>query len=255
MDEIIPSGDQNVNNMTMTSKQIAELTNKRHDHVLRDIHELVDKGVIDLPKSGNISYEDSYGRKQPAYRLSKRDTIVLTSGYSAQQRAAIIDRWLELESAPKQFDPSSLTRLDILTMAIESEKKVIELQKENDTLYIENQTQKHALEYQKPLADFGSSLCESKSLIATTQLAATHGIEVSAQVLNRFLCEDGVIRKVNGVWVLTAHFLDKGYGKMVAYKYKNSEGEECTAENLRWTQLGRMFVLDLWKKRNAGVKK
>lgn len=264
MDEIIPNSDQNVNNMTMTSKQIAELTNKRHDHVLRDIKELVDKGVICLPKIGETSDTlkseqifvlDSQGKKQPAYQLTKRDTLVLTSGYSAQQRAAIIDRWLELESAPKAFDPSNLTRLEILTMAIESEKKVIELQKENDVLYIENQTQKHAIEYQKPLADFGSALCESKSLIPTTQLAATQGIQTSAQILNRFLCEENVIRKVNGVWVLTAYFQDKGFGKMVAFPYTNKDGEKCTNEQLRWTQEGRKFVLELWKKRNSEVKK
>ena len=56
-------------------------------------------------------------------------------------------------------------------------------------------------------------------------------------------------------WVLTAHFLDKGYGRMVAYQYTNSAGEKCTTEQLRWTQACRMFVLDLLKKRNAGVKK
>lgn len=257
-DNMLPEKNDNVkknlnysNIATMTSKQIAELTGKDHRKVNRDIKILIDQGAIDVAKIGQIFLEDSYGRNQPAYQLTKRDTLVLTSGYSAQQRAAIIDRWLELESTPKLP-----TGKEIAYAYIAEIEKNERLLKENDVLYVENNTQKQALEYQRPFVEHSEALRESKSLIATTQLAATQGIEVSAIILNRFLCYEGVLRRVNGTLVLTADYLDKGYGKIVAYQYKNSADEQCTSEQFRWTQEGRAFVLDLWKKRKlAEVKK
>jgi phage regulator Rha-like protein len=90
---------------TMTSREIADLTGKRHDHVLRDLQTLCDQGVIDLPKFGEIS-KDTMNRDQTMYRLPKRETLILTSGYSATQRAAIIDRWLELEGQIAAMTPA-----------------------------------------------------------------------------------------------------------------------------------------------------
>lgn len=248
---------------TMTSKEIAELTGKQHGHVIRDINDLADVGAIHLSKTGEIFskkdllkseqiyLQDSYGRNQPAYRLTKRDTLVLTSGYSAPQRAAIIDRWLELESNVVAIDEEQIAE-NYLAKIKEAKRLAIEnknLLLKNDQLYIESQTQKQALDYQQPFVEHSQALRESKSLIATTQLAATQGIEVSAIKLNKFLEKEGVLRKVNNTLVLTAHFLNNGYGKMVAYKYTDSKGEQCTAEQLRWYEEGRAFVLALWKKR------
>jgi phage regulator Rha-like protein len=90
---------------TMTSREIAELTGKRHDHVMRDLQNLSDQGVIDLPKFGEIA-KDAMNRDQTIYRLPKRETLILTSGYSATQRAVIIDRWLELEGQIAALTPA-----------------------------------------------------------------------------------------------------------------------------------------------------
>jgi len=82
---------------TMSSLEIAELTGKRHDHVVRDLKELEEQGVIDLPKFGEIE-TFANNRNRTVYHLPQRETLILTSGYSHVQRAAIIDRWLELET-------------------------------------------------------------------------------------------------------------------------------------------------------------
>lgn len=37
----------------MSSREIAELTEKRHDHVLRDIRKLIDEGAIGAPNFGD----------------------------------------------------------------------------------------------------------------------------------------------------------------------------------------------------------
>lgn len=80
----------------MTSREIADLSGSTHDAVLKTIRRLVVEGVV----SGN---EPPYMHPQKsqtytAFLLSFRDTMVALSGYSAELRAKIIDRWQKLET-------------------------------------------------------------------------------------------------------------------------------------------------------------
>ncbi len=85
----------NLTRQVMSSREIAELTGKSHDNVLRDARALVKQGVL---KSEETPYtHPQNGQAYPEFLLSQRDTLVLVSGYNAQLRAKIIDRWQELE--------------------------------------------------------------------------------------------------------------------------------------------------------------
>lgn len=81
---------------TMSSREIAELTESNHFNVLTTIRALVERGVI----SGNETpyVHPQNGQTYVEFRLSYRDTMVVVSGYSVELRAKIIDRWQELES-------------------------------------------------------------------------------------------------------------------------------------------------------------
>jgi phage antirepressor YoqD-like protein len=96
--------------VTMTSREIAQLTMSSHDNVLKTIRRLVGEGVVSSNETPYRSEQN--GQLYPEFLLSFRDTMVLVSGYSAQLRAAIIDRWQELESAvpaPAFAIPTSLS--------------------------------------------------------------------------------------------------------------------------------------------------
>ncbi len=82
----------------MSSREIAELTGKRHDHVMRDARQMLIElyGENDLPKFGGV-YKGGNGEDRPCYHLPKRETLILVSGYNLTMRARIIDRWQELE--------------------------------------------------------------------------------------------------------------------------------------------------------------
>ena len=86
----------------MSSLEIAELTNKRHDNVLRDIRAMLDELYAG---SSDLSYNeiqgvrviiDDIGRMACVY-LDKRHSLVLVTGYSAKLRDAVIKRWQYLE--------------------------------------------------------------------------------------------------------------------------------------------------------------
>jgi len=50
---------------TMSSREIAELTGKRHDHVMRDIRTMLEELKLTGPSFGG-SYKDSTGRSLPS---------------------------------------------------------------------------------------------------------------------------------------------------------------------------------------------
>lgn len=81
----------------ITSLQIAEATGKKHQHIMRDIRDLLDQGC-DESNFGLINYIDSRGRCKPCYNLTKKGALLLASGYSALLREKIINRLEELET-------------------------------------------------------------------------------------------------------------------------------------------------------------
>ncbi len=80
----------------MSSREIAELTGKRHDNVLRDIKNLL-AALGEDPLKFEAMCLDSYRRPQAGFALPKREPLILVSGYGPMMRAKIIDRWMELE--------------------------------------------------------------------------------------------------------------------------------------------------------------
>jgi len=91
----------------MTSLEIAGLCDKRHDHVMADIRNMLQQLNIQSPEfSGD--YRDDRGRSYPLFHLPKDLCLTLVSGYSVVLRKRIIDRWLELENSQQVSVPQSL---------------------------------------------------------------------------------------------------------------------------------------------------
>ncbi len=92
----------------MSSLEIAQRTGKDHRNVLADIRKMLEE----LYPEGESKFEGSYlseqNKPQPYFNLPKRECLVLASGYSVNLRAAIIDRWQELEDAEAQRQQAAL---------------------------------------------------------------------------------------------------------------------------------------------------
>lgn len=89
---------QNVARTTMSSREISELTGKRHDHVMRDIRNMLSELKITDPKFGG-TYLDGAGRSLPCFHLDRELTETLVTGYSIPLRHKVIRRLHELEDA------------------------------------------------------------------------------------------------------------------------------------------------------------
>ena|SRR5690554_2091875 len=76
---------------TMSSREIAELTGKRHDHVKRDIRNMCKQLEIDSAQFC-AQYRDGSGRTFPCFNLNFHLASTLIAGYSSKARMAIISR-------------------------------------------------------------------------------------------------------------------------------------------------------------------
>lgn len=121
--EIAPS--QNVAR-TMSSREIADLVEARHNDVVVTIERLFAKGLL---RSSRISRREATGgRPIEVYDLCERDTHLVIAGYSDEHRARVIDRWQELEesNAKPAFDIASLNDPKVLlALLTDNVRKVV----------------------------------------------------------------------------------------------------------------------------------
>lgn len=99
----------NIANQTMSSLEIAELVNSRHDKVKQSIERLVDRSIITQPPMGDESYKDGSGRTvtMRVYYVGKRESLICVAQLCPEFTARIVDRWQELEerAAKPALDP------------------------------------------------------------------------------------------------------------------------------------------------------
>lgn len=110
---------------TMSSREIADLVEKRHDNVFRTIETLLARGTIALPQIEEVANDGPGPRLVTQYRVGKRDSYVIVAQLSPEFTARLVDRWQELEASASA--PLALSRLQILEMAMESERERVAL--------------------------------------------------------------------------------------------------------------------------------
>lgn len=128
--ELLPITEKNAS-LTMSSREIAELCEKRHDHVMVDIRKMLNELEISSPEFSG-QYKTADGRMQPCFYLPKDLTLTLIAGYNVKLRKRIIDRWQELEA--KQAVQLPQTFAEALRLAAD-------LEEQKQALLIENQQQ------------------------------------------------------------------------------------------------------------------
>lgn len=153
--------------LTMTSREIAELTGKQHGNVMRDIRALLDT----LEQDSNLnfvcvtsSYTAETGQVYPQYELDKDTTLCLVAGYDALVRMKIIKRWQELEQAATA-NQSKLphTYIEALEALLAAEKEKLALQEANAEM--------------KPKAEYFDHLVARNLLLGVRDTAKELGVK------------------------------------------------------------------------------
>ena len=208
---------------TMSSREIADLTNSGHDNVLKTIRALVARGVV----SGNETpyVHPQNGQTYSEFLLSYRDTMVVVSGYSVELRARIIDRWQELEAQAAK--PVELSTMDILQIAMESEKARL--------LAVEQ------LAIAAPKAAFVDQYVEAAGSMSFRQVAKL--LNANERQFRQMLLDKGVMYYLGGV--LTPYSQHQEAGRFEV-KTGTSETNGHAFSQARFTAKGVQWVAGLW---------
>lgn len=119
---------------TMSSREIAELTGKNHNHVMRDCRVMFQElGIPEESKFGFLERINDLGLtvKNKYYLLDKEESICLVAGYDANVRMKIIKRWQELENQVQK--PKAVSTAEMIMLQaqwnLDQERKLLAVEK------------------------------------------------------------------------------------------------------------------------------
>lgn len=233
---------------TMTSLEIAEVTGKRHDSILRDIRNILSQGV-DAHNFVETYYTDKSNRQQKCYTLTKKGCLILASGYDVILREKIINRWEELETKERNQYQVPQSFAEALMLAAKQQEQIEEQQRQLEATYKEIVEMNGAIAEMEPKVTYVDMILASKETVTTTQIAQDYG--QSAKAFNVLLRNFGVQHKVGGQWVLYAKHLPFGYVQSDTFPIVHKNGTNGTVMHTKWTQKGRLFLYDELKKHNV----
>ena len=179
--------------LLVESRQVAEMVDKNHADLLRSI-----KGYVTVLTESNFAvsnffiestYQDSTGRTLPCYLITKKGCDMVANKMTGEKgvlfTATYVTRFEEMEQQLTQ--PQQLTRMQILELAMESEKKVMELQA--------------TITEQKPKVVFAESVECSKGSILVKGLSVIlkqNGLDIGQNRLFERLRNEGYLCRQRG---------------------------------------------------------
>lgn len=187
---------------TMSSREIAELTGKRHDNVMRTIAncgDLLAPQFEETPNSQN-------GQLYKVALLDKRDSLVLVARLSPEFTARIVDRWQELEAqqVPQVPQTYAAALLEAGRLALENERLQLEAQQN------------------APKVEFFDQVTGSSDTVDMAQAAKVLNMGIGRNKLFELLRNEKVLQGNNQPYQT---YIDRGYFRMVESKYQKNNGD------------------------------
>lgn len=245
MNELVFKG---TNNQVLTnSLLVAEKFGKEHQHVLRDIRNLMEgmSKIGDTPMFVESSYIHSQNNKEyPMFIMNRDGFTLLAMGFTGQKalqfKLDYISAFNKMEQTIKSGGyqiPSSFK--EALLLAAHQQEQIEEQQKQISAMSTE-------IVEMKKKTDYLEIILSSKGTVVTTQIAQDYGM--SAKAFNRLLADKGIQRRVNGQWILYAPYMSKGYVHSKSVNITHKDGRPDVKMNTEWTQRGRLFIYETLKR-------
>ena len=122
MNQLLTITKENASTLTMSSREIAEITHKEHKNVLRVIRDLIEQNLVAQIEPLKFEYRNQWF---DYYELNKRDTFVVVARLSPEFTAAVVDRWqaLENQQKPTALIPQSFSEALMLAAQLQAKKE------------------------------------------------------------------------------------------------------------------------------------
>lgn len=238
MDQLIQIGSSEINGIEMQTVNARELwyflESKQQfaDWIKDRIEKFGFEEGTDFKTGISENYEKPQGgRPSKEYTVSLDMAKELAMVENNEKGRQIRKYFIEVEKqARKIFNPASLSRLDLIQIAMDAETERLKLEQK--------------LEAAQPDLKYAKDIQDSTNLLTVTLIAKSLG--TGPVILNRFLVEKGILRADN-------HFPTFRYQhrtdlfKIVTFS-QVIDGEMKSRHSLKWTEAGRRFIYDEWKK-------
>ena len=197
---------------------------------------------VDRDDAVKRSTVDSLGRKNQAIFINESGlySLILSSKLESAKR---FKYWVTGEVLPAIRKQGGY----IVTKEGESEKEIMARALEIVKNTLQQRNKEIAL--LKPKANYVDEVLDSITCITTTQLAKELGM--TAQELNRRLCEMRIQYWQSGQYMLYAEFARQGLARSRTRKHTLKHGMVLTEMYLVWTERGRDFIHQLLNKNLA----
>lgn len=240
----------------MTSLQIAEITGKPHNDVMKAIRKMepawerVQEGKFSLMQE-EVETNNGGHKMRPYYSLNKEECLYIATKFNDEARAKLIKRWKELEeqhqkpSVPQNY----LEALKSLVKAEEEKQQLALENKQKDetiiTISKANVELGNKITEMLPKVSYYDRILQSNATMTITQIAQDYGM--SAIAMNKELESMRIQHKERGQWILYAQFLKGGYVHSRAVDIIRRDGRHDVKYNTEWTTKGRIFLYEALK--------
>ena len=179
---------------------------------------------------------DSLGRKQLTFFINESGlySLILSSKLESAKR---FKHWVTSEVLP------AIRKQGGYMVAKQGESDEVIMARALQILHATVQRRNEQIAKLQPKADYADEVLDSVSCITTTQLAKELGM--TAQELNRRLCEMRIQYWQSGQYMLYVEFARQGFAKSRTHKRVLKHGMVITEMYLVWTERGREFIHQL----------
>ncbi|WP_306393393.1 phage antirepressor KilAC domain-containing protein [Telluria beijingensis] len=219
--------------VTMSSREIADLVEKRHDNVLRTIESLLARGTIALPQFEEVPNDGPGPKMIRQYRVGKRDSYVIVAQLSPEFTARLVDRWQELEAAaPAPAVPQSFAAA--LRLAAEQQDLI--------------DFQATQLAAAAPAVEFVERYADSTGTKGFRQVAKLLGAKEN--LFREFLIDQKILYRLGAELTPHAQHIDAG-----RFCVKAGTAESGHAFNsARFTPKGVTWIAGEWAKHQVALR-
>ncbi|MCY8045739.1 phage regulatory protein/antirepressor Ant [Bacillus haynesii] len=231
--------------LLVDSRDVAEMTGKRHFHLTRDIEGYI-RILSTNPNLDSLNffipsnYKDGKGESRPCYLLTRKGCDMVANKMTGEKgvlfTAAYVTKFEEMENKLKPNIPQSLP---------EALRLAADLAERNENLLLENAQKTQVISELQPKASYYDLVLQNKSLLSISKIAKDYGM--SGTKMNKILHELGIQYKQGGCWLLYQKFADKGYTQSKTHAIDSEKSKLHTY----WTQKGRLFIYETLKNKKG----
>ena len=167
-------------------------------------------------------------------------SLILSSKLESAKR---FKHWVTSEELP------SIRKQGGYMVALENESNEVILSRALQIMQATIQRRDEQIAELKPKADYAELVLDSVSCLTTTQVAK--GMGMTANELNRILCQKHIQYGQSGQYLLYAPFARQGLAQNRTRSFRDLFGAVHTTSQLVWTERGKEFIYNLLNKKIA----